>query len=149
MANVLPGKNVVLSDETTFALDSAVVAKLLTDLGVGAKAPLLSPVFTGNPTAPTPTAGDNDTSIATTAFVAAALTAALGPLVATALISKLTIAHFPVAGVHPSRPAWPGPVIFYPVGLDGVVAPKPALTGSTSGGGGMVQYLDLWFQPGT
>jgi Collagen triple helix repeat (20 copies) len=39
------------------------------------KAPLASPALTGNPTAPTPTAGDNDTSIATTAFVAAAVTA--------------------------------------------------------------------------
>jgi len=37
------------------------------------KAPLASPALTGNPTAPTPTAGDNDTSIATTAFVQAAL----------------------------------------------------------------------------
>lgn len=35
------------------------------------KADLASPIFTGNPTAPTPTAGDNDTSIATTAFVQA------------------------------------------------------------------------------
>lgn len=33
------------------------------------KAPLASPALTGNPTAPTPTSGDNDTSIATTAFV--------------------------------------------------------------------------------
>lgn len=33
------------------------------------RAPLASPVFTGDPKAPTPTAGDNDTSIATTAFV--------------------------------------------------------------------------------
>lgn len=33
------------------------------------KAPLASPVFTGNPTAPTPAVGDDDTSIATTAFV--------------------------------------------------------------------------------
>lgn len=33
------------------------------------KAPLSSPALTGNPTAPTPTAGDSDTSIATTAFV--------------------------------------------------------------------------------
>jgi hypothetical protein len=32
-------------------------------------APLASPVFTGNPTAPTPATADNDTSIATTAFV--------------------------------------------------------------------------------
>jgi hypothetical protein len=39
------------------------------------KAPLASPVFTGNPTAPTPTAGDSDTSIATTAFVTAAIAA--------------------------------------------------------------------------
>ena len=36
-------------------------------------APLLSPVFIGNPTAPTPAFGDNDTSIATTAFVQAGL----------------------------------------------------------------------------
>jgi hypothetical protein len=36
-------------------------------------APLASPAFTGNPTAPTPAPGDNDTSIATTAFVAAAV----------------------------------------------------------------------------
>jgi hypothetical protein len=41
-------------------------------------APLASPTFTGDPKAPTPTAGDNDTSIATTAFVTAAVTAAGG-----------------------------------------------------------------------
>lgn len=35
-------------------------------------AKLASPAFTGNPTAPTPLPGDNDTSIATTAFVQAA-----------------------------------------------------------------------------
>ncbi len=34
-----------------------------------AKAPLASPVFTGDPQAPTPAVGDNDTSIATTAFI--------------------------------------------------------------------------------
>lgn len=36
-------------------------------------APLNSPNFTGNPTAPTPSPGDADTSLATTAFVANAL----------------------------------------------------------------------------
>ena len=36
-------------------------------------APLASPPLTGNPTAPTPTYGDNDTSIATTAFVQSAV----------------------------------------------------------------------------
>ncbi|WP_455430543.1 phage tail-collar fiber domain-containing protein [Pseudomonas promysalinigenes] len=39
------------------------------------KAPLVSPVLTGDPRAPTPSVGDNDTSIATTAFVQAAMAA--------------------------------------------------------------------------
>lgn len=43
------------------------VTNLVSDLA--AKAPLASPVFSGDPTAPTPSTGDNDTSIATTAFV--------------------------------------------------------------------------------
>ena len=47
---------------------------LYTEDVIGA-APLNSPTFTGNPTAPTPTPGDNDTSIATTAFVQSALSA--------------------------------------------------------------------------
>jgi hypothetical protein len=37
--------------------------------GLAARAPLASPVFTGDPQAPTPTAADNDTSLATTAYV--------------------------------------------------------------------------------
>jgi hypothetical protein len=41
-------------------------------------APLASPALTGNPTAPTPTAGDNDTSIATTAFVTTAVAGVSG-----------------------------------------------------------------------
>jgi hypothetical protein len=40
------------------------------------KAPLASPALTGNPTAPTPAPGDNDTSLATTAFVQAAIATA-------------------------------------------------------------------------
>lgn len=40
---------------------------------IAGKADLASPALTGNPTAPTPTAGDNDTSIATTAFVTTAV----------------------------------------------------------------------------
>jgi hypothetical protein len=41
-----------------------------------AYAPIASPTFTGDPKAPTPAPGDNDTSVATTAFVGAAITAA-------------------------------------------------------------------------
>lgn len=46
------------------------ITDLVTDLA--AKAPLASPAFTGNPTAPTQTASDNSTKIATTAYVDAA-----------------------------------------------------------------------------
>ena len=43
---------------------------------LGAKAPLASPAFTGTPTAPTPTSGDDSTKVATTAFVQAAIAGA-------------------------------------------------------------------------
>lgn len=45
-----------------------------TQTALDLKANLASPALTGNPTAPTPTAGDNDTSIATTAYVTTATT---------------------------------------------------------------------------
>ena len=45
------------------------------------KADLASPALTGTPTAPTPTAGDNDTSIATTAFVTTAVSTAVATAV--------------------------------------------------------------------
>lgn len=48
------------------------------DAALALLAPLASPAFTGNPTAPTQTAGNNTTRIATTAFVTAAVAAAGG-----------------------------------------------------------------------
>lgn len=61
------------SSAAVAATDSVLAAfgKLQAQLGL--KAPLESPAFTGNPTAPTPAADDADTSIATTAFVRAAM----------------------------------------------------------------------------
>lgn len=56
---------------TVGAIPESDVTNLTTDLA--AKAPLASPTFTGTPSAPTVTAGDNSTKIATTAFVTAAL----------------------------------------------------------------------------
>jgi hypothetical protein len=47
------------------------------DAALAAKAPLASPALTGTPTAPTATGGTNSTQIATTAFVAAAITAVI------------------------------------------------------------------------
>lgn len=57
-------------------------------------APLSSPAFIGNPTAPTPSPGDADTSLATTGFVAAAVTAgtsALAPLASPAFTGNPTV----------------------------------------------------------
>ena len=61
-------------------------------------APLASPVFTGDPQAPTPATADNDTSIATTAFVkaqgyatSAAVAAGYLPLAGGTLSGELTI----------------------------------------------------------
>jgi hypothetical protein len=48
-----------------------VLAVPVSGMDISALALKDSPIFTGNPTAPTPPAGDNDTSIATTAFVSA------------------------------------------------------------------------------
>lgn len=59
------GSGLVITS-TELDIDTNVIA---TKASVDLKAPLASPALTGNPTAPTPTAGDNDTSIATTAFV--------------------------------------------------------------------------------
>ncbi|HTI78883.1 MAG TPA: hypothetical protein VL614_00380 [Acetobacteraceae bacterium] len=55
----------------SFNTRTGTVTLLLTDVtGVGG-APLANPVFTGDPQAPTPATADNDTSVATTAFVKA------------------------------------------------------------------------------
>lgn len=48
-------------------------ANIATSASVALKADIASPTFTGDPKAPTPTSGDNDTSIATTAFVTGAI----------------------------------------------------------------------------
>jgi len=65
-------------------------------------APLASPAFTGNPTAPTPLAGDSDTSIATTAFVANAVSAA-GGLLPSNNTPLMNGAAAPGVGVSASR----------------------------------------------
>ncbi|MBK3870975.1 pyocin knob domain-containing protein [Stutzerimonas frequens] len=55
------------------ATDSVLAAFGKIQAQLGLKAPLASPALTGNPTAPTPAAEGADTSIATTAFVRAAM----------------------------------------------------------------------------
>lgn len=60
--------------------DFATAALAAVQSALDAKAPLASPAFSGNPTAPTPTAGDNDISVATTAFVGDAIDTAIDAL---------------------------------------------------------------------
>lgn len=54
---------------------SALPVGTATATALNLKANLAGPIFTGDPKAPTPSPGDNDTSISTTAFVSAAITA--------------------------------------------------------------------------
>lgn len=65
-----PGTNIANTPAGNIV--SVTVQAAINELDIG-KAPIASPTFTGNPTAPTPTAGDNDTSIATTEFVTSAI----------------------------------------------------------------------------
>ena len=67
------------------------------------RAPLLNPVFAGDPQAPTPSVGDNDTSIATTAFVTTAVSNAVQGLdakgsvrVATTAVSQYIASRFTI-----------------------------------------------------
>ena len=71
------------------------------------RAPLASPTFTGDPKAPTPSPGDNDTSIATTAFVTAAVATSgtpsnTNPLMNGAAAPGTAIAYSRGDHIHPS-----------------------------------------------
>lgn len=62
----LTNKTMSGASNTFSNIPQSAVTSLTTDLA--AKAPLASPALTGNPTAPTQTAADNSTKIATTAY---------------------------------------------------------------------------------
>lgn len=76
------GETGVFVEGPAISVDSAIplfdgaTGKLIKDSGtlLTSLAPLASPALTGNPTAPTAAAADNDTTIATTAFVQNAVT---------------------------------------------------------------------------
>ena len=85
-------------NQATFvsSLISAILASTasayITPTAVGATyAPIASPALTGNPTAPTQTAGDSSTKVSTTAFVATAITAALVAAASAAAATQIGI----------------------------------------------------------
>lgn len=65
------------------------------DTALSAKAPLASPTLTGTPKAPTPTAGNSSTQIATTAFVMNAVAGAVGGVTS---ISYEVVSSLPATG---------------------------------------------------
>jgi phage-related tail fiber protein len=67
---------------------------------LGLKAPLANPTFTGDPKAPTPATGDNDTSIATTAFVQSTMNGAVGVNIAGTGSITLTAAQAGAATIN-------------------------------------------------
>lgn len=105
------------------------------------KAPLASPTLTGNPTAPTPATGDNDTSIATTAFVAAALGAAGYATLASPALTGNPTAPTPTAGDNDSSVATTG---FVHNELSGYASlASPAMTGNPTAAGNLIGYRNL------
>lgn len=82
------------------------------------RAPLASPAFTGNPTAPTPTLGDNDTSIATTAFVIAnaATVSNATPLANGTAVPGVSVQASRADHVHPVPTVTAAGVSFTPTG---------------------------------
>lgn len=62
-----------------------------TQAALNLKANLASPTFTGDPKAVTATTGDNDTSVATTAFVSTAITNAATPVATTTSLGKIQL----------------------------------------------------------
>lgn len=95
------GNDSRLSDARTPTAHNHVMADV-TDLAaaLALKAPLADPALTGNPTAPTQTAGNNSTRIATTAFVTAAVAAGGGGGGGAGLPNALT----PVTGRYNAFP---------------------------------------------
>jgi hypothetical protein len=72
--DVVTNANISYVCKTSHTSGTSFSATNWTVFGYGANAATLaSPTFTGDPKAPTPAAGDNDTSIATTAFVQTAV----------------------------------------------------------------------------
>jgi hypothetical protein len=92
-----PSAGITFSDATT-----QTSAGITAATAASTYAPLASPALTGNPTAPTPLTADNDTSIATTAFVKAQGYLTSAPVTSVAgRTGAITLAVADVSGAAP------------------------------------------------
>lgn len=94
-------------------------------IGTGG-APLDSPILIGNPQAPTPLAGDNDTSVATTAFVTAAIAAAIAALPTTASAAEF-LANSQPTKILSSGAVWTASAPLGIADTGGIITPNFAL----------------------
>jgi len=92
------------------------------------RAPLASPVFTGDPRAPTPATADNDTSIATTAYVKACLALAPSGILASNVTPLMNGTASAGAGVDGSRYDH-----VHPTDASRAPVASPTFTGTVSG----------------
>lgn len=120
-----------IADELTalVAADAAETARALAAEAL--LAPLASPALTGTPTAPTQTAGNNSTRLATTAFVAGAIPASLPPSGAASGDLGSTYPSPQVTATHLSAPL---PVAQGGTGQATQAAALTALAGAQSAG---------------
>ena len=98
LIDTAPGNLDTLNELAAAISDDANYAAGITTL-LGTKAPIVDPVFTGVPIAPTPSTSTNDTQLATTAFVRSAISAygASGASTASVALSD-TAPSAPTAG---------------------------------------------------
>ncbi len=90
-ASITANTNSIATLNTNVAANTTSITALNTALGT--KADLASPAFTGVPTAPTPATNDNSTTLATTAYVKASITAANAGLSSIGAISGTSNAN--------------------------------------------------------
>lgn len=95
LAGIAEGANKTVVDDALSSTSTNPVQNKAVNAELAKKAALANPTFTGTPKAPTAAEGTNDTQIATTAFVTAAIAKAVGSLQG---ISYSIVASLPETG---------------------------------------------------
>ena len=101
---------------TSFNARTGAVVLTAADVQAVGGAPIASPNFTGSPTAPNPPPGDNDTSIATTAFVTQAISVLPAPV--TSFNGRVGAVNFQASDIS---------------AVNGALLASPAFTGTPTG----------------